>query len=71
MDIFIEIGMGEMDQYEKDFEIHMLEDTAYYYRSKATNWIEVDSCPDYMLKASLCTLCLESWDCCILLVDML
>ena len=55
--------MGEMDQYEQDFEVHMLEDTADYYKSKAANWIEIDSCPDYMLKASLSILCLESLNC--------
>ncbi|RZB48980.1 Cullin-1 isoform D [Glycine soja] len=54
LDIFVEIGMGEMDQYEQDFEVHMLEDTADYYKSKAANWIEIDSCPDYMLKAEDC-----------------
>ncbi|KAI4349627.1 hypothetical protein L6164_010192 [Bauhinia variegata] len=54
LDIFVEIGMGQMDQYEQDFEVHMLEDTAEYYRTKATNWIEADSCPDYMLKAEQC-----------------
>ena len=63
LDIFVEIGMGEMGQYEQDFEVHMLEDTADYYKSKAANWIEIDSCPDYMLKASLSILCLEIWDC--------
>lgn len=50
LDIFVEIGMGEMALYESDFEAHMLEDTADYYKSKATIWIESDSCPDYMLK---------------------
>ncbi|RZC21739.1 Cullin-1 isoform A [Glycine soja] len=54
LDIFVEIGMGEMGQYEQDFEVHMLEDTADYYKSKAANWIEIDSCPDYMLKAEDC-----------------
>ncbi|KAJ1412646.1 Winged helix-like DNA-binding domain superfamily [Sesbania bispinosa] len=54
LDIFVEIGMGEMDQYEQDFEIQMLDDTADYYKSKAANWIEADSCPDYMLKAEDC-----------------
>ncbi|XP_027352110.1 cullin-1 isoform X1 [Abrus precatorius] len=54
LDIFVEIGMSEMDKYEQDFEIQMLEDTADYYRSKATNWIETDFCPDYMLKAEDC-----------------
>ncbi|AES82101.2 cullin 3B [Medicago truncatula] len=54
LDIFVEIGMGEMAFYESDFEAHMLEDTADYYKSKATIWIESDSCPDYMLKAEDC-----------------
>ncbi|CAJ2632066.1 unnamed protein product [Trifolium pratense] len=54
LDIFVEIGMGEMVHYEQDFEVQMLEDTAGYYKSKATIWIESDSCPDYMLKAEDC-----------------
>lgn len=52
-DIFVEIGMGEMDPYEQDFEQLMLDDTGGYYCRKASNWIVEDSCPDYMLKASL------------------
>jgi cullin 1 len=54
LDIFVEIGMGEMVHYEQDFEVQMLDDTADYYKSKATIWIESDSCPDYMLKAEDC-----------------
>ncbi|KAF7804825.1 cullin-1 [Senna tora] len=54
LDIFVEIGMGQMDYYEQDFETQMLNDTATYYKSKATNWIEDDCCPDYMLKAEDC-----------------
>ncbi|XVE73270.1 hypothetical protein DITRI_Ditri11bG0103800 [Diplodiscus trichospermus] len=51
LDIFVEIGMGQMDRYEEDFEADMLEDTGAYYSRKASSWIEEDSCPDYMLKA--------------------
>ncbi|CAM8918313.1 unnamed protein product [Rhodiola kirilowii] len=54
LDIFVEIGMGSMDQYENDFEKAMLDDTAAYYSRKASNWILEDSCPDYMLKAEEC-----------------
>ncbi|KAK2364638.1 cullin-1 [Trifolium repens] len=54
LDIFVEIGMGETVHYEQDFEVQMLDDTADYYKSKATIWIESDSCPDYMLKAEDC-----------------
>uniref|UniRef100_A0A0D6QS21 Cullin family profile domain-containing protein n=1 Tax=Araucaria cunninghamii TaxID=56994 RepID=A0A0D6QS21_ARACU len=52
--IFVEIGMGNMDYYENDFEAYMLEDTASYYSRKAASWILEDSCPDYMLKAEEC-----------------
>ncbi|KAH7573592.1 hypothetical protein JRO89_XS03G0177700 [Xanthoceras sorbifolium] len=54
LDIFVEIGMGQMDHYENDFEDAMLKDTAAYYSRKASNWILEDSCPDYMLKAEEC-----------------
>ncbi|KAI8566079.1 hypothetical protein RHMOL_Rhmol02G0011700 [Rhododendron molle] len=54
LDIFVEIGMGQMDSYENDFEAAMLKDTAAYYSRKASNWILEDSCPDYMLKAEEC-----------------
>ncbi|GAV83364.1 Cullin domain-containing protein/Cullin_Nedd8 domain-containing protein [Cephalotus follicularis] len=54
IDIFVEIGMGQMDSYEEDFEAHMLDSSAAYYSRKASNWILEDSCPDYMLKAEEC-----------------
>ncbi|KAK4283529.1 hypothetical protein QN277_000471 [Acacia crassicarpa] len=54
LDIFVEIGMGQMDCYENDFEADMLKDTATYYSRKASNWILEYSCPDYMLKAEEC-----------------
>ncbi|KAG0472152.1 hypothetical protein HPP92_016698 [Vanilla planifolia] len=50
LDIFVEIGLGNMECYENDFEAAMLDDTAAYYSRKALNWIMEDSCPDYMLK---------------------
>ncbi|XP_015891950.2 cullin-1 [Ziziphus jujuba] len=54
VDIFVAIGMGQMESYEKDFEASMLSDTGAYYSRKASNWILEDSCPDYMLKAEEC-----------------
>ncbi|XP_056168667.1 cullin-1-like [Syzygium oleosum] len=54
LDIFVEIGMGQMDRYEGDFEASLLEDTAAYYSRKASIWILEDSCQDYMLKAEEC-----------------
>jgi cullin 1 len=29
--IFIEVGMGSMDNYQKDFELHLLSETAAFY----------------------------------------
>ncbi|KAG2490035.1 hypothetical protein HYH03_011500 [Edaphochlamys debaryana] len=52
--IFIELGMSNMDCYEKDFEEYLLTETSAFYRRKASEWIEQDSCPDYMLKAEEC-----------------
>ncbi|KAM1058102.1 hypothetical protein EV2_032221 [Malus domestica] len=52
VDIFVEIGMGQMESYEEDFEAHFLVDSGEYYSRKAANWILTDSCPEYMLKAS-------------------
>lgn len=52
--IFIEVGMGGMESYEKDFEGFLLQETAAFYKRKAAEWIEQDSCPDYMLKAEQC-----------------
>nr|XP_009794360.1 PREDICTED: cullin-1-like isoform X2 [Nicotiana sylvestris] len=54
LDIFVGIGMGQMEYYENDFEDAMLKDTAAYYSRKASSWIVEDSCPDYMLKAEEC-----------------
>jgi cullin 1 len=42
--------MGNMDHYEGDFEEVMLTETGSYYKRKAAEWINQDSCPDYMLK---------------------
>jgi cullin 1 len=54
INIFVEMGMGQMDAYEEDFEAHMLEDAAEYYSRKASSWILEDSCPDYIFKAEEC-----------------
>ncbi|KAI3901505.1 hypothetical protein MKW92_016571 [Papaver armeniacum] len=53
--IFVDIGMnGNMECYVNDFEAELLSDTASYYTRKASNWIQEDSCPEYMIKAEEC-----------------
>jgi hypothetical protein len=42
--------MGSMDHYERDFEEVLMSETAGYYKRKAAEWINEDSCPEYMLK---------------------
>ncbi|KAK9153137.1 hypothetical protein Sjap_000617 [Stephania japonica] len=54
LDIFAEIGMGDMNFYENDFEVAMLCHTSGYYSRKASNWILEDSCPAYMKKVEDC-----------------
>ncbi len=35
LDIFIAVGMGQMDTYQHDFEDSLLTETAAYYKRKA------------------------------------
>ncbi|GKA29620.1 RNA-directed DNA polymerase like protein, partial [Tanacetum coccineum] len=52
--VFVEVGMGRMECYEKGFEHSMIHGTSEYYSREASKWILDDSCPDYMLKADEC-----------------
>jgi len=54
LDIFVEIGNGDLSCYEADFEEALLKDTSTFYSRKAVVWIQADSCPDYMLKSEEC-----------------
>lgn len=54
VDLFVEVGMGQMEAYEMDFEANMLADSGEHYSRKAASWILEDSCPDYMVKAEEC-----------------
>ncbi|KAJ0988375.1 hypothetical protein J5N97_006731 [Dioscorea zingiberensis] len=52
--IFVELGKGSMDLYEKDFEKPMLDDARDYYSRKASIWISECSCPEFMAKVEEC-----------------
>ncbi|PON72672.1 Cullin, N-terminal [Parasponia andersonii] len=54
VELFVAMGMGEMDCYEADFEALMVEKTGLYYSRKAANWVLEDSCPEYLVKAEEC-----------------
>ena len=49
--MFVEMGMGSMDAYTTDFEAFALQNAAHFYAAKAADWVAVDSCPEYMVKA--------------------
>lgn len=52
--IFVDIGMGNMDAYQEDFENHLLPTAARYYEAKSARWIAEDSTPQYLVKAEEC-----------------
>lgn len=54
VDIFVGIGILDMDLYQQDFEEQMIDDAGCYYLRKASSWILNDSCPEYMIKAEEC-----------------
>ena len=54
VDVFVEVGMKELEYYQHNFEAAIVEDTGKYYSRKASSWIMEDSCPDYMVKAEEC-----------------
>ena len=43
--IFIEVGMGSMENYQNDFESFLLTETARFYKRRAAIWIQVSPCP--------------------------
>lgn len=51
LEVYISLGMGNLDTYVRDFEEHLLVSSTAFYKRKAAQWIEEDSCPDYMIKA--------------------
>lgn len=49
--IFVEMGMGKLDVYTKEWETPFLEDTGEFYRRTSLKWAEEESFPDFMCKA--------------------
>jgi len=48
--IFESMGMGSLDTYINDFEIHLLESTREFYTMKSLSWISQDSTPAYLIR---------------------
>lgn len=51
--IFVEMGMGELEIYQTDFEAQFLEDTSAFYAREAQRWVQEDGLPDYLVKVGL------------------
>jgi cullin 1 len=49
--IFVEMGMGDIRVYRGDFEVSFIDATNSYYTRQASSWLAGDSCPEYMRKA--------------------
>jgi Cullin family len=54
IDIFINVSMNSLDKYREDFEAHLLAAVHEHYQSKAAEWIQSDSCAEYLKKAEAC-----------------
>jgi cullin 1 len=49
--LFEAMGMGSLDVYIADFEVHLLSSTREFYARKANSWITDDPTPAYLIKA--------------------
>ena len=50
IELFESMGMGTLDVYIADLEVHLLGATREYYARKAAAWIQDDSTPAYLIK---------------------
>ena len=51
IEIYVVMGMQELDVYVDDFETSFLDDTSAFYARKASDWVQQDGLPDYLMKA--------------------
>jgi cullin 1 len=54
VELYESMGMGSLDCYNSDLEEALLESSREYFARKQREWINVDSTPDYLLKAETC-----------------
>eukprot|EP00544_Gedaniella_sp_CCMP2646_P005671 CAMPEP_0202484896 /NCGR_PEP_ID=MMETSP1361-20130828/3851_1 /ASSEMBLY_ACC=CAM_ASM_000849 /TAXON_ID=210615 /ORGANISM="Staurosira complex sp., Strain CCMP2646" /LENGTH=745 /DNA_ID=CAMNT_0049113657 /DNA_START=28 /DNA_END=2265 /DNA_ORIENTATION=- len=54
VELYESMGMGSLDCYNTDLEEALLESSREYFARKQSEWINVDSTPDYLLKAETC-----------------
>ena len=51
LELFAEMGMGQMEVYTTEFESPFLENTAEFYKREAAVWVEDDTFPAFLSKA--------------------
>lgn len=51
IELYENIGMGNLDSYTNDFELPLLDQTRTFYAKKREEWIVSDSTPEYLIKA--------------------
>lgn len=51
VELYENMGMGNLDSYTLDLEAPLLENTREYYSKRRQDWIVSDSTPDYLIKA--------------------
>mmetsp|Transcript_7717 Transcript_7717/g.47813 ORF Transcript_7717/g.47813 Transcript_7717/m.47813 type:complete len:793 (+) Transcript_7717:183-2561(+) len=54
LQIFVDIGVGDLDAYQSDFEVYLVTDTSMFYKTKASEWVVNDGLPEYLVKAEEC-----------------
>ena len=51
IELYENIGMGNLESYTTDLELPLLDATREYYAKKREEWIVADSTPEYLIKA--------------------
>lgn len=51
LQMLVELGINSLKVYEEDFEQAFLEETEKFYQSEANEFIQINTCPDYVEKA--------------------
>ena len=51
INVFIAVSINNLDKYRDDFEVHLIDAVREHYKAKSAEWIQSDSCSEYLSKA--------------------
>ena len=54
IEVFQHVSTTNLDKYREDFEEPLLASVKTHYAAKAAEWIQSDSCAEYLVKAEKC-----------------